>query len=157
MLIYIIRHGKAEDSSDSGRDEDRMLKKKGHRQAEAIASHLHDCAVPPAMVLASPYTRAVETAAPIWAKLKQLEQIDDRLAAHRSLSDSIDVLIDSQGAESVAIVGHNPTCARLVSTLTRGLTSMPSDHRTGEMVILEAEETELIGNCDLIQRFRLDS
>lgn len=156
MLIYIIRHGKAEDSSSSGADSDRELRKKGHKQAEAIARQLVECAVPPEMVLSSPYIRAMQTAGPIWAALGQMEQVDDRLGADRTLSDALDVLTDSAGSQSIAIVGHNPTCARLVSTLTNGLTTIPGGHRTGEMAIIKSDSSELIGNCALVRRFRLD-
>lgn len=156
MLIYIIRHGKAQDSSESGRDEDRMLKKKGFRQAEAIGVYLgaHEC--PPEMVLCSPLIRARETAGPIWEALGQEEQVDDRLGTDRSLSDALDVLIDARGAKAIAIVGHNPTCARLVSLLTLGLSGAAASHRTGELAVVKIEGTELVGSGRLVEQYRLE-
>lgn len=156
MLIYVMRHGKAEAESESGRDEDRVLKKKGHKQAQWLAQTLAAGSHTPALVLSSPYARARETATPIWEALAQQPQIDDRLGADRFLSDALDVLIDSRGAGVVALVGHNPTCAQLVSTLCNGLATMPGGHRTGEMALVRVEGDELIGQGELIGRLRMD-
>ncbi|MEX0876630.1 MAG: histidine phosphatase family protein [Phycisphaerales bacterium] len=156
MLIYIIRHGKANTESETGKDADRMLRKKGHRQAQWLAENLRTRDEPPEMVLSSPYIRARETAEPIWEALDQTPQLDDRLSAERTLSDALDVLIDARGAGSVAIIGHNPTCARLVSTICNGLTTMPAGHRTGEMVLIEVQGDEMIGAGRLIERIRME-
>ncbi|MAO22697.1 MAG: phosphohistidine phosphatase SixA [Phycisphaerae bacterium] len=156
MDVYVIRHGKAEQDSQSGLDRDRVLKKKGHKQAEWIAEQLHTRDPKPALVLSSPYPRAKETAAPIWDALGMQAQIDDRLGAERSLSDMIDLLHDARGSGCVAIIGHNPTCARLVSALCNGLTTMPGGHRTGEVAHVRIDGDELIGGGSLIERFRME-
>ena len=156
MDIYVIRHGKAEEDSHSGLDRDRVLKKKGHKQAQWLADLLHDREPRPSIVLSSPYARAEETANPIWSKLDLERAFDDRLGAERSLSDALDVLLDVRGSKCVAIVGHNPTCARIVSTLCNGLTTMPAGHRTGEMVHIRINSDELIGGGGLVDRLRLD-
>ncbi len=156
MLIYVIRHGKAEAESESGRDEDRMLKKKGHRQAQWLARTLAAGSHAPALVLSSPFARARATAEPIWTALGQKPQIDNRLGADRLLSDALDVLIDARGAGAVALVGHNPTCAHLVSILCHGLAATPGGHRTGEIALVRVEGEELIGRGELIERMRMD-
>ena len=156
MLIYIIRHGKAQDTSESGLDRDRALRNKGHKQAQAIGTYLSEREDGPVFVLASPYLRAQETAKWIWEAMEQDEQTDDRLSAERGLSDALDVLIDLQGADSVAIVGHNPTCERLVGLLTQGLNPNPMGHRTGEVAVVRVQGSELVGQGELIERFRLD-
>jgi len=156
MEIYVIRHGKAHQDSDTGRDADRVLKKRGHNQAQWLARALRDQATPPGMVLSSPYARARQTAEHIWEMLGQPEQFDDRLGSDRSLSDAIDVLIDAREAGSVAVVGHNPTCARLVSALCNGLATMPGGHRTGEMAHIRIEGAELIGGGTLVDRLRME-
>ena len=154
MHVYVIRHGKAEQDSDSGLDRDRVLRKKGHKQAQWIAEQLLTREPRPQLVLSSPYPRAKETAEPIWAALGMQAQIDDRLGAERSLSDAIDVLHDARGSECVAIVGHNPTCARIVSALCNGLTTMPAGHRTGEAALVQVDGDELIGGGQLLARMR---
>lgn len=157
MIVYVIRHGKAHDSSESGLDRDRPLRKKGHKQSEAIGEFLKNSEQTPEIVVASPYLRARETAGAIWDALEQEPQIDDRLSADRSLSDMLDVVIDLQGADSVAIVSHNPNCARLVSLLTHGLSAIPGGHRTGEVAVIEVTGTSFVGEGELITKYRLES
>lgn len=155
MRIYIIRHGKAEEHTDTGIDADRVLRKRGHKQAQWLARSLSEMPHPPQLVLSSPYMRARETAEPIWEALSQPAQYDDRLGADRSLSDAMDVVVDANGADAIALVGHNPTCARLVSVICNGLTTMPQGHRTGEMALVEVQGDELVGNGTLIDRYRM--
>lgn len=155
MDVYVIRHGKAEDQSESGFDRDRVLRKKGRRQSEWLADWLIHNGVRPDIVLASPYARAQQTSEPIWRCLGMDAQTDDRLGAERSLSDVIDVLHDACGVGGVALVGHNPNCARLVSALCRGLTAVPGGHRTGELAHVRIEGDGLIGDGTLIERVRM--
>ncbi len=156
MDIYVIRHGKAEEDSNSGLDRDRVLRPKGHRQAQWLAETIVGREAKPELVLSSPYPRARETAEPIWEALGMEAQIDDRLGADRSLSDMMDVLNDAKGSGCVAIVSHNPNCARIVSTLCNGLTTMPGSHRTGELAHVEVEGSELVGGGTLIERLRME-
>jgi phosphohistidine phosphatase len=156
MHIYIIRHGKAEEGSETGLDRDRVLKGKGHKQAQWLADMLEQREPRPELVLSSPFERARETATPIWKALGMQEALDDRLGADRSLSDAMDVLIDSRGSKCIAIVGHNPTCARLVSTLCNGLATLPGGHRTGELAHVVVNDDELVGNGELVERLRME-
>ncbi len=155
MLIYIIRHGQAHNSSESGLDRDRALHDTGHRQAQAIGAYLREREDGPLLLIASPFRRAQETAKWIWEAMEQEEQSDDRLSADRGLTEALDVLIAQQGAESVAIVGHNPTCERLVGVLTQGLNPTPMGHRTGEVAVVRVVGSELVGQGELVERFRL--
>lgn len=155
MDIYVIRHGKAEEDSETGLDRDRVLKGKGHKQAQWLADTIAKREVKPDLVLSSPYPRAKETAEPIWEALEMDAQIDDRLGAERSLSDMLDVLMDARGSGCVAIVSHNPNCARIVSTLCNGLTTMPGAHRTGELAHVRIGGSELVGGGELVDRLRM--
>lgn len=155
MHVYVIRHGKAEQDSETGLDRDRVLKGKGHKQARWLADTISASDVRPELVLSSPYPRARETAEPIWDVLGMDAQIDDRLGAERSLSDMLDVLLDARGSSCVAIVSHNPNCARVVSTLCNGLLTMPGGHRTGELAHVLVDDSELIGTGELIDRLRM--
>ncbi len=155
MDIYVIRHGKAEENSASGLDRDRVLRGKGRKQAKWLADEIAKRETRPDLVLSSPYPRARETAEPIWDALGMEAQIDDRLGAERSLSDMLDVLMDTRGSECVAIVSHNPNCARIVSTMCNGLMTMPAGHRTGELAHVQITGSELVGNGQLIERLRM--
>ncbi len=158
MRLYIIRHGKAHQNSETGRDDDRELKNKGFNQAKALALYLDESDTPPDFVIASPYIRAQQTAHPIWNTLGQQPQTDDRLAAHRSVADAVDLLLDTTGARAVAIVAHNPTMSRLVDLLIHGPTTPPTNMlRTGELVALDIDEHDILGSAELADQFRMGS
>jgi phosphohistidine phosphatase len=154
LHLYIVRHAKAEDDSPTGADADRPLRPRGHRQAEALGAFFAAERPSPSIVLASPYLRARETAEHIWAALDLLPQFDDRLAAHRSLADYLDVIADLDGAPSAVIVGHNPLCAQLVGVLTEGPTTAPPRHETARVVALRVQPSAPIGTSALTGTFR---
>jgi phosphohistidine phosphatase len=154
LRLYIVRHAKAEDGSPTGDDADRPLRPRGHRQAETLGAYFAAERPSPAIVLASPYLRARETAEHIWSALDLLPQFDDRLAAHRRLADYLDVIADLGGAESAAIVGHNPLCAQLVGVLTEGPTAAPPRHETARSVALLVDTVDPIGSARLLGTFR---
>ena len=62
MQIWILRHADAEESSESGKDEDRALTREGARRAAAVGRGL--AALDPGIeaIVTSPYRRARETA-----------------------------------------------------------------------------------------------
>ncbi len=154
LRLYIVRHAKAEDGSPTGDDADRPLRPRGRRQAEALGAYFAAETPGPSMVLASPYLRARETAEHIWSALDLLPQFDDRLAAHRTLADYLDVVADLAGAPSGVIVGHNPLCARLVGLLSAGATAPPPRHETARVVALLVDPAEPIGSARVLGTFR---
>lgn len=154
MRLYIVRHAKAEPDSETGRDADRPLRPRGHRQAETLGAFFAAESPSPAMVLSSPYLRARETAEHIWSALDLLPQFDDRLASGRSLDDYLDVINDLSGAPSAVIVGHNPLVARLVAVLTEGPTAPPLRHETARVVSLDLDPGAPIGGATFVGSFR---
>ena len=155
MRLAIIRHAKARHESDTGRDADRALKKRGHRQSETLGAHFAQLDEPPALVLSSPYLRARETAEHIWSALDLEPQLDDRLAADRDIEDYLDVIADLVGCEHAAIVGHNPMIARLVAVLTKGPTALAPQHETARVIAVNLQDpTDPVGNASIIYRFR---
>lgn len=154
LRLSIVRHAKAEDESPTGRDSERALRARGHRQAEALGAYFAAETPSPSIVLASPYLRARETAEHIWAALDLLPQFDDRLAADRTLADYLDVVSDLAGAGAAVIVGHNPLCARLVGVLTQGPTGAVTRHETARSVTLGIHPDEPLGRAVLLGTFR---
>jgi len=154
LRLSIVRHAKAEDGSPSGRDADRPLRARGHRQAEALGAYFAAEAPSPGIVLASPYLRARETAEHIWSALDLLPQFDDRLAADRTVADYLDVVMDLAGAGSAVLVGHNPLCARLVAVLTEGLTADAGRHETARVVTLDLDPDDAVGRARIVSSFR---
>src|SRR5215510_8957208 len=75
MRLYVLRHGKAERDSDSGRDEDRPLAERGKAQCQGLADLFtkkdppRQLRPPPTVILSSPAARADSTARIIAAAL----------------------------------------------------------------------------------------
>ena len=156
MIVYIIRHGKAEHNSDSGADRDRNLADKGHTQAIAIAEFLSSSdVVTPTRVFASPYNRTMQTASHIWSALDLPEQIEDRLAATQSVSELISVIHDVD-LPAIALISHNPTVSRAVDVLIHGPSAeYECSMRTGELIALDLDPSNPVGSAKLINQFRL--
>ena len=156
MIVYLIRHGEAENQSDSGRDSDRNLTDLGHQQALAIASFLTGPnSARPERVLASPYTRTQQTASAIWSSLDHPNQTDDRLAAHKSVPDILGVITDTL-VPVLAVVSHNPIISRTADVLTAG-PSAPNLYsmRPGQLIALDIDQSNPLGSAKLITQFRL--
>lgn len=158
MRLAIVRHAKARHESPTGTDADRALKKRGHLQSEMLGAHFAQLDEPPALVLASPYLRARETAEHVWSALDLDPQLDDRLSADRSLDDYLDVIADLVGCRHAAIIGHNPLVARLVAVLTKGPTAPPLQHETARVIAVDLENpADPIGQATIAYTFRPDA
>jgi len=63
MEIYLLRHGIAEDASAGQPDADRELTDEGREKLRRVLKRGRSADVSPSLILASPYSRAAETAA----------------------------------------------------------------------------------------------
>ncbi len=157
MIVYLIRHGQAENQSDSGRDADRNLTDLGHRQAQAIAMFLADPdSESPVRVLASPYSRTQQTASAIWNAMDHPKQSEERLAAHKSVPDILEVITDTP-VPVLAVISHNPIISRTADVLSAGpaapnLYSM----QPGQLIALKIDQSNPLGSAQLITQFRLN-
>src|SRR5207244_4327966 len=120
MQLIVVRHGKAETQSESGRDEDRRLKPRGEKQARFLGDYFADPGRKPAMIITSRFERAFTTARLIQQAVGAPLQTVPELESGRPVSDAID-LIRTQSADRLMIVGHNPQLSELIWALTRGL------------------------------------
>src|SRR5690242_9827148 len=62
MELYLLRHGIAEDRSQTGRDADRRLTDEGRDKLRRVLERAHSAGVEPSLILSSPLKRALETA-----------------------------------------------------------------------------------------------
>ena len=62
MQIYLLRHGIASDGTPGKPDSERPLTSEGKRELRTLLKFAHDAGVKPALLLSSPYRRALETA-----------------------------------------------------------------------------------------------
>lgn len=169
MRVYVVRHGKAEQSSPSGRDEDRPLRPRGERQAEwlgaAIArSERRDGRDNP-LLLSSDLVRAIETARRVHAgtggELRVAPPLRtgfDPLAALALLDAELRCAVPARGsaARAVILVGHNPQLEGLVALLAEGSPGAEAPLRTGEGVVLDLFADDRPLRARLRARLRLD-
>lgn len=110
-MIYLLRHGDAEDSD--GDDAARRLTSKGERQARAAGRALAALGAGIDTCLASPRLRAVETARLACEALELEPEIADELQG-----GGFDALALAAGRGDVLLVGHEPDLSAEVARLT---------------------------------------
>jgi len=110
-LIYLLRHGDAEDGD--GDDAARRLTAKGERQADAAGRALAATGAEIDACLASPKVRALETATIACSHLGLELEADQRLRG-----GGFDALELTAGRGDVLLVGHEPDFSIEVGRLT---------------------------------------
>ncbi len=149
MVLYVVRHGKAQQSAPS--DWERTLKPRGERQARWLGERIAVMDQPPELVITSPVVRATQTARLI------AECLDASLEEERALqtgahpSDVMAVVERHAHIDSLMVVGHNPTFDDLVEILSGR--EQPY-LRTGEAVVFAIEPG--MPEAELIDRLRMD-
>ena len=122
MIVYLVRHGIAEEQSASGADEDRKLTTEGRERVKLIAAGLALLGVQPDVIYASPLPRAAETGRLIAAKLKPEPkfEIARRLQVATAGGYSARSLLrdlDPEKYAQVMIVGHEPSLSAMIGDL----------------------------------------
>ena len=106
--LILLRHAKAESASVSGRDFDRGLTERGHRDAAIMGRALAQAGCVPDLVMVSSARRAKETwegVAPAFPAADMEESRALYLATREQLAEAAE---EGLSAGSVMIVGHNP-------------------------------------------------
>lgn len=170
MRLIIIRHGKAETDSSTGRDEDRALTDRGRAQAKYLVHELRRRESIPDVILSSGHVRAWDTAT-ILAEAMGCQLVHEpTLELGHSSSEVIDVVakmalgfgVLTSPAErvgpprTVALVGHNPQIERLAAVFLNGIGGTGPSFRTGEMVAVIWNPSEGLGNAMLAFTARHD-
>jgi phosphohistidine phosphatase len=131
MKLYVMRHGPAEDSAESGSDGDRALTATGHQRVREVANALLDAKEEPMSVFTSPLVRAVQTAE-IVAVVTNLADRHGALAVRRDLAPGgagahLARRLVSEGRRRAMLVGHEPDLSGLVSILLGAPFATPFD------------------------------
>jgi phosphohistidine phosphatase len=129
MILYLMRHGAAEDHAKSGRDRDRKLSAKGRAAATAAAVELlRQRGEPIRVIVTSPATRALETAELVQRhagdKQTTLETRDE-LAPEQATPLSLARSLAARGHD-VLIVGHQPWIEALARALAQRGPAIPN-------------------------------
>lgn len=165
MRLYLMRHGKAEAESHSGRDADRALSDRGRAQSRWMGSAMlaADGADKPALILASPLVRADQTALLLRAALGCTMRTEHSLALGVPPERVIELIDDAagdaefaQGRGALVLVGHNPQLETLLALLVPGTDYHDAEMCTGEAALLELLAGRVApGRARLVARLRM--
>ena len=119
MILYFLRHGRAEQHSD-GPDAERKLTKRGTQELKGAASIWKRLKLRPEVILTSPLVRAVQTAEMARAALevKTDPETDDRLQPGATWAAMAQAIADHHEAARVMFVGHNPDFESAIEVLS---------------------------------------
>ena len=125
MELLVVRHAIAEDKeafAAAGRDDAlRPLTAEGVRKMRQAARGLHEVVRAIDVLVASPYTRANETAE-IIRREYEIHQIETAQVLEPDTElDDVVVWLSRYDRGAVAIVGHEPQLGRLVTYLISGV------------------------------------
>ncbi|MGH2960659.1 MAG: SixA phosphatase family protein [Solirubrobacterales bacterium] len=116
--LHLLRHAKSDWDDPELADHDRPLAPRGRRASRAIATHLADKGIDPALVLCSSSARTRETLDRIASALgSPTVEIEDGLygAGAATLLERLRRVPDTVG--SVMVIGHNPGIEELALEL----------------------------------------
>jgi phosphohistidine phosphatase len=159
MKLYVMRHGAAEDQSESGVDADRALTEAGRERVRDVAKALADADEAPLLIVTSPLVRAVQTAE-IVALVTKLGERNGTVEVRRAVAPGGDGVrlvhkLVSEERKRVMLVGHEPDLsglvAGLVGTFERpfekamvvGLSIAPKEGRARLRFVLEPKTLKL--------------
>jgi phosphohistidine phosphatase len=146
MEVYLIRHAAAQPLGQKNdfTDEKRTLTAEGRERMREAAKGLRKIDVEFDLILTSPLVRAVETAEIIAAALgydkKLIEQIT-ALAPGGSHEKLISNIKSHSGAESIALVGHQPDLGQFASRITGCGSEFGVDLKKGSVCCINVAET----------------
>lgn len=120
MEILVIRHGQAVDDAPGLGDVGRWLTGRGRKLTRRVAKWLaKNKARRPAAIWTSPLVRSVQTAEIIAeaAELTDEVSVVAELSPSRDTAELLRLLSSHQGAQPLALVGHEPSLSTLVASL----------------------------------------
>jgi phosphohistidine phosphatase len=150
MILYVMRHGPAEDQALSGRDADRKLTQDGRELVGLAARELSrqasaSTSVSVARIVASPFARARETAEIVRTHVSSVSPEVDLELREELVPDDVPPLRlvrELVGLEGGSlIVGHQPGLEQLVRSLldSKERVALPFGFRTAMIAGLELD------------------
>ena len=140
MELYLLRHGIAEDRSETGRDADRRLTVEGRHKLESILERAYAAGVAPTAIFASPLRRALETAELAARGLGYEGRIvrTEALLPESSPQAVWNFLREHASETSVLLAGHEPLFSATVAYFLGSMRSMVH-FRKGALVRIDFE------------------
>jgi phosphohistidine phosphatase len=152
MMIYIMRHGLAEDPTPKSDDGVRKLTAKGAEKIRKAAAGMRAIGLAFEMILSSPIPRAMETAEIVANELggSVKPRATPELTTGSSPAKALEAIAKLHLPEEVLIVGHEPTLSRLASLLLSGSSeSVGIRLKQGGVIALEIPDRVEAGAADL--------
>jgi len=138
-VVYLLRHVKAGLRwSGEARDEERPLTRRGRRQARRLVERFQGIDLQ--RIVASPFTRCVETVEPLAeARGLELETAPELGEGHQL--DAVEAFVRSVDPRPTLLCGHGPEIKALIERLDVGGTSIegPRGLAKGSIWVLERE------------------
>jgi len=127
MDLFILRHGKAEKSSDGTADVDRALTRKGKEGVKKVAQWMKGNKIRFDAIATSPLKRARGTAKIVAAVLDQKDRLSvwDELAPGGDLDTVCYHASDYGEHATVLVIGHEPGLSMLISKITGDTSNGP--------------------------------
>ncbi len=142
MDVFVVRHAKAGSRRRfEGDDELRPLSRNGRAQAKALAEQLAHRDI--ARVLTSPYTRCIESVAPLAHQLELDVEIEDVLAEGADWSYALAII--EQATTPTVLCSHGDVIGDLMHHLDRRGVPLDDDRiEKGSTWVLQVEEGEVV-------------
>ncbi len=139
MMLYIMRHGLAEEPTPKGDDSARKLTDKGADKIRKAAAGMRASGLAFNLILTSPAIRAAQTAEIVAAELGGPKpKAVPELSTGASPANALEALGKQRLPESVLVVGHEPTLSRMASLmLTDSTESVGISLKQGGVIALE--------------------
>jgi phosphohistidine phosphatase len=140
--LFLLRHAKSSHDDSTLSDHDRPLASRGRRAAKAMAVHLREHRIEPALILCSSAVRARQTLDGIAPGLRGSPEV--RVESELYELSAAGLLVRLQripdAVPSTMVIGHNPAIERLALDLASGgpdLAKLGRKFPTGALAILQ--------------------
>lgn len=149
MLLHILRHAEAEDSSETGNDADRRLTEAGKKRMKGVARAIASLDPQYDAILVSPLVRARETAEPVAAACGFTRELveTDALLPHES-PDRVLAELARLDCRAALVVGHEPHMGRLVGRLLTGGSRVDVPMKKASLAVFETDD-DTAGRAEL--------
>jgi phosphohistidine phosphatase len=138
FTLYLLRHGDA--LSPAGvADADRPLSKTGEEQIALAADFLRTAQASVGCIIASPLTRALQTAAIVARTLGVEKTLRSEYLVPGAAFQSLLQDLEQLPFTSALLVGHEPHLSSLLSWLTVGGSDLKAGFQKGSLACVEGE------------------
>jgi phosphohistidine phosphatase len=139
MEIYILRHGIAEEPKAGAPDAERALTDAGREKLRAVLEQAREAGVKPALILTSPYRRALQTAHMAGQALHCHKIVETGILAPGSAPKFVWEAVCAHRREpALLLAGHEPLLGMTVGYLL-GVPALQVDLKKAALVRIDQE------------------